>query len=86
MVSSNGKVSIFIGNSSEKAQALFPSLCDQHLDKPPTEEGYEQAGDCWTIDLVGSLSKFYMRYKPIEAIKAQALADFNAKFTTASDQ
>ena len=41
MIPTNEKVSIFIGNNSKKAQALFPSLCYQHPYRSHAEEGYE---------------------------------------------
>ena len=53
MISTNEKISIFIGNSTKKAQALFSSSCDQRPNKSPTKEGHEQVGGYWAINLVG---------------------------------
>ena len=55
-ISTKGKVSIFIGDSSKKAQTLFSSSYNQCLDRSPAKEGHEQVGGCWTTNLVGSIT------------------------------
>ena len=55
-ISTKGKVSIFIGDSSKKAQTLFSSSYNQCPDRSLAKEGHEQVGGCWTTNLVGSIT------------------------------
>jgi len=59
MISTNGKVSIFIGDSSKKTQALFPSSYNQCPNRSPVEKAMnklEATGRL--IQWVVELSKF----------------------------
>lgn len=87
MVPTNRKVNLLIGDSCQEAQALFSSSCHQvltnHLLKKDMNK-LEAAGQL--IQWVVELSEFDVKYRPKEAIKAQALADFIVEFTQAHGQ
>uniref|UniRef100_A0A2N9F5L1 RNase H type-1 domain-containing protein n=1 Tax=Fagus sylvatica TaxID=28930 RepID=A0A2N9F5L1_FAGSY len=83
-ISAYGKASIRPGDGSKETPPILPSSHDCAAHQPPIMESNEQTGRLiqWSIEL----SEFDIDYRPRTAIKAQALADFIAEFTSRDDE
>uniref|UniRef100_A0A2N9G201 Integrase catalytic domain-containing protein n=1 Tax=Fagus sylvatica TaxID=28930 RepID=A0A2N9G201_FAGSY len=75
-------------DSCKETPPILPSSHDCVAHQPPITESNEQTGCSWTDLSSGRLSsaKFDIDYRPRTAIKAQALADFIAEFTSKDDE
>ena len=54
MISANRKIGFRPYHDFQKAEALFPSSCNQRYDRSPVQESHEQVGGRRKIDPVGS--------------------------------